>query len=80
MALVEFDDPRAGLLVAGQFVVFYNRQLDKGKVLGSALIEVGGTFTEFSYNTLPENKEGQNEDDDEDDYDKSSNNLDRMGL
>lgn len=78
MALVEFDEPRAGLLVAGQFVVFYNRQLDKGKVLGSALIEVGGTFTEFSYNTLPENKEAQNED--EDDYDKSSNNLDRMGL
>ena len=44
MALVEFDEPRAGLLVAGQFVVFYNRQMDKGKVIGSALIEVGGMF------------------------------------
>ncbi len=76
MALVEFEEPRAGLLVAGQFVVFYNRQMDRGKVIGSALIEVGGMFSEFSYNTLPENKENNNEE--EDDYDRSANNLDRM--
>lgn len=76
MALVEFEEPRPGLLVAGQFVVFYNRQLEKGKVIGSALIEVGGMFTEFSYNTLPENKE--NNDEEKDDYDNSANNLDRM--
>lgn len=77
MALVEFNEPRTGLLISGQFVVFYNRQLDKGKVLGSALIEVGGTFSEFSYNTLPENKENKNEDE-EDSYDSSANNMDRM--
>ncbi|MBC7428023.1 MAG: hypothetical protein H7336_05395 [Bacteriovorax sp.] len=77
MALVEFDEPRSGLLVAGQFLVFYNRQLDKGKVIGSALVEVGGMFSEFSYNTLPEKREGK-DDEKEDTYDQSADNLDRM--
>ncbi|MBC7714213.1 MAG: hypothetical protein H7177_12790 [Rhizobacter sp.] len=76
MALVEFEEPRSGLLVAGQFLVFYNRQLDKGKVIGSALVEVGGMFSEFSYNTLPERKEDNNEQ--EDTYDHSADNIDRM--
>lgn len=62
MALVEFDDARQGLLVAGQFLVFYNRQLDKGKVIGSALVETSGIFNEWSYNTLPEKKEDADED------------------
>lgn len=53
MALVVFDEPRPGLLVAGQFLVFYNRQQDKGKVLGSGLIETAGIFDDYSYNTLP---------------------------
>ena len=57
MALVEFEDVRPGLLVAGQFLVFYNRQLDKGKVIGSALVETSGMFTSWSYNTLPPKKE-----------------------
>ena len=77
MALVEFAEPRAGLLVAGQFMVFYNRQLDKGKIIGSGLVEVGGTFSEFSYNTLPE---GNEENDEENTYDKSADNIDRMRL
>lgn len=57
MALVEFDEMRPGLLVAGQFLVFYNRQLDKGKVIGSALVETSGVFSPWSYNALPDKKE-----------------------
>lgn len=57
MALVEFDEVRPGLLVAGQFLVFYNRQLDKGKVIGSALVETSGVFSSWSYNALPDKKE-----------------------
>ncbi len=60
-ALIEFDEARPGLLVAGQFLVFYHRQNDKGKVLGSGLVEVSGMFDEFSYNTLPDRKEETDE-------------------
>lgn len=63
MALVEFDDVRPGLLVAGQFLVFYNRQQDKGKVIGSALVETSGVFSQWSYNTLPDKKEDANAED-----------------
>lgn len=65
MGLVEFDEARPGLLVAGQFLVFYNRQMDKGKVIGSALVDVGGMFSEWSYNTLPDKKEETDEESDE---------------
>ena len=77
MALVEFDDVRPGLLVAGQFLVFYNRQLDKGKVIGSALVETSGVFSEWSYNTLPEKKE------DPDEHNKDSskpNHLEKLSF
>ncbi len=57
MALVEFHEVRPGLLVAGQFLVFYNREFDKGKVIGSALVEASGMFSQWSYNTLPDKKE-----------------------
>lgn len=63
MALVEFDDVRQGLLVAGQFLVFYNRQMDKGKVIGSGLVESSGVFTPWSYNTLPDKKEAPDAED-----------------
>lgn len=75
MALVEFDDVRPGLLVAGQFLVFYNRQLDKGKVIGSALVEASGMFDEWSYNTLPEKKEATDEEDNES---SKPNHLDKL--
>lgn len=75
-ALVEFDEPRSGLLVAGQFLVFYNRQSDKGKVIGSALVEIGGNFDEYSYNTLPDKKE----DDEDEDSHKKPNHLDKLGF
>lgn len=64
-ALVEFDNPREGLLVPGQFLVFYNREHDKGKVVGSGLVENSGMFDEFNYNTLPEKKEETDEDQEE---------------
>ena len=64
-ALVEFDTPREGLLVPGQFLVFYNREHDKGKVVGSGLVENSGMFDGFNYNTLPEKKEETDEDQEE---------------
>lgn len=64
--LVEFDEVRSGLLVAGQFMVFYHRQNDKGKVLGSGLVEVCGMFNEQGYNTLPDRKEDSDEEEAQD--------------
>ena len=78
MGLVEFEEPRAGLVVAGQFVVFYSRQMDKGKVIGSALIEVGGIFDEFSYNTLPNKKEDNDEEESDPSINRKKNNNDKM--
>ena len=63
MALVEFDDARPGLLVAGQFLVFYNRQFEKGKVVGCALVEASGMFSAWSYNTLPNKREDEDAED-----------------
>jgi tRNA-specific 2-thiouridylase len=51
--LVDFESERPGLLVPGQYVVFYNKKEDKGKVLGSAMVEVGGVFSNGKFNTLP---------------------------
>jgi tRNA-specific 2-thiouridylase len=61
MALVEFPEPRKGLLVPGQYMVFYNRQNEKAKILGSATVEVAGIFDDYSYNTLPTIKEDSDE-------------------
>jgi tRNA-specific 2-thiouridylase len=77
MALVEFDEVRPGLLVAGQFLVFYNRQLDKGKVIGSALVEASGMFNERSYNTLPDKKEDSDE---ETELSSRPNHIDKLGF
>ena len=71
MALVEFDDVRPGLLVAGQFLVFYNRQFEKGKVIGCALVETCGMFNSWSYNTLPNKREDNDAEDKEAKLDKS---------
>jgi tRNA-specific 2-thiouridylase len=59
--LVDFETERPGLLVAGQFFVFYNRALDRGKVIGSAIVEVGGVFKDGKFNTLPVNKKESDE-------------------
>lgn len=88
MGLVEFDEVRGGLLVAGQFVVFYNRKLDRGKIIASALVEAGGMFTPWSYNTLPNKKEdatdveedGENAEDAEDTKDTKSSYIPKLGF
>lgn len=54
--LVDFETERTGLLVAGQFFVFYSRALEKGKIVGSGIVEVGGVFGNNEFNTLPINK------------------------
>lgn len=77
-ALVEFDTPRPGLLVPGQFVVFYNRHGEKGKILGAAIVETAGVFSEFSYNTLPKKSQEKEEEEEDEAYDQSSNNISRM--
>ncbi len=74
--MVEFDSPREGLLVSGQFLVFYNRELDKGRVVGSGLVEISGMFDEYSYNTLPSKKEET----DEEESEPKQNNLGKLGF
>ena len=54
--LVDFGIERPGLLVPGQMFVFYNRSMEKGKVLGSGMVEVGGVFNKNQFNTLPKIK------------------------
>jgi tRNA-specific 2-thiouridylase len=77
MALVEFDEAHSGLLVPGQFMVFYNKQLDRGKIIGSGLVEAAGMFDEDNYNTLP----GKNEEVDEEENESSKkNNHEKMGF
>ena len=61
--LVDFECERPGLLVPGQLMVFYSRAQEKGKVLGSGVIEVSGIFKNNEYNTLPINKKESDEDD-----------------
>jgi tRNA-specific 2-thiouridylase len=60
---IDFEKETPGMLVAGQFFVFYSRALDKGKVIGSAIVEVGGTFTGGDFNTLPINTRDSDEED-----------------
>lgn len=56
VCLVDFLEERPGVLIAGQFFVFYTKAQDKGKVIGSAIVEVGGVFADGEFNTLPINK------------------------
>lgn len=51
--LIDFEGERPGLLIPGTFVAFYNRQGEKGKVIGTAIVEVGGVFANGRINTLP---------------------------
>lgn len=51
--LVDFESERPGLLVPGTFMTFYNRQGEKGKVLGSAIVDIAGVFANGEFNTLP---------------------------
>lgn len=69
-ALVDFEGERPGVLVAGAFFVFYSRALDKGKVIGSAIVEVGGVFANGEFNTLPFNKKDSDEDNEEEKIDE----------
>ncbi|MBC7538277.1 MAG: hypothetical protein H7281_05625 [Bacteriovorax sp.] len=61
--VVDFECERPGILVGGQFFVFYSRAQDKGKVLGSAIVEIGGVFGDGEFNTLPINKKESDEED-----------------
>ena len=77
MALVELDREYPGLLVSGQYLVFYNRATDKGKVLASALVEAAGLFDETGYNTLPARKEETDESQKES---SKKNQYDKLGF
>ena len=59
--LIEFETERKGLLSPGQYLVFYNRANEKGKVLGSAFVEVSGSFKDNDFHTLPVYKKEENE-------------------
>lgn len=50
---IEYKDEQRGLLIPGQFVAFYSREAEKGKILGSGIIEIGGIFANGEYHTLP---------------------------
>lgn len=59
--VLDFEKERPGLLIPGQFFVIYSRALDKGKILGSAIVELGGVFGNNEFNTLPINKKDSDE-------------------
>jgi tRNA-specific 2-thiouridylase len=62
MVLVEFNEEREGLLIPGQFAVFYTKKSDRAKILGSGVVEVAGMFDETNYNTLPDKREDTGDD------------------
>lgn len=70
--LVDFEAERPGILVAGQLFVFYSREFDKGKVLGSGIVEVSGVFESGEFNSLPINKRDSDEDRDDEAKQKKS--------
>jgi hypothetical protein len=51
--VIEYKVEQNGILIPGQFVAFYSREGEKGKVLGSGIIELGGIFANGNYHTLP---------------------------
>ncbi len=59
--VVDFETERPGLIVAGEHFTFYSRKEDKGKVLGSAVVEVAGVFANGEFNTLPIYKKDSDE-------------------
>ncbi len=59
--LVDFEGERPGMIVAGQYFVFYSRPNEKGKVLGSAFAEVGGIFENGDLVSLPIYQKENNE-------------------
>jgi tRNA U34 2-thiouridine synthase MnmA/TrmU len=60
---VEFDEAQSGLLTPGMFAVLYNRGNEKGKIIGSGLVDRSGVFTLGEYNTLPKIKDEENDED-----------------
>ncbi len=51
--LIDFEDRRPGILITGQFFAFYNRKSEKGKIIGTAIVEMGGFFENGDFLTLP---------------------------
>ncbi len=66
--MVEFDEDQKGLLIAGQFAVLYNKKGEKGRIIGSGLIDVAGVFDRFEYHTLPPLNVGSEDEDDDNSY------------
>lgn len=77
--LVAFDEEHQGLLIPGQFVVFYTRQGIKGKVIGAGLVEVAGVFDEYGYNTLPP-KTVELDEENENETNKKNKQIERLGF
>ena len=51
--VVEYTEMQNGNLIPGQLMVLYNREGEKGKILGSGIVELGGTFANGNYHTFP---------------------------
>jgi tRNA-specific 2-thiouridylase len=52
--IIEYKEEQVGSLVQGQFVAIYTRQGEKGKILGSGIVELSGVFANGNYHNLPE--------------------------
>jgi tRNA-specific 2-thiouridylase len=64
--LIEYEEEQKGTLVPGMFAVLYTRAGEKGKVIGSGIISLGGNFDKYDYNSLPKIKEGPDDDEEDD--------------
>lgn len=73
--LVDFENERPGVLIGGQLFVFYSRSGEKGKVIGSAIVDIGGVFAPGEYNTLPKNKKDKSDEDEEEKKSKDDEKL-----
>ena len=66
LCTIEYKEEQKGLLVAGQFMVFYSREGEKGKIVGSGMVEIGGTFANGDYHTLPKTAKKHEDEEEED--------------
>jgi len=63
IVLIDFGEIRPGLIQSGVFAAIYSRSGEKGKVIGSGLVEFSGVFSEYEFNTLPKIKKDEDEED-----------------
>ncbi len=63
IVLIDFGEVKPGLVQSGVFAAIYSKNGEKGKVIGTGLVEFSGVFSADDFNTLPKIKKDEDEED-----------------